>query len=113
MNKVSIFGFTFNKDSALNLFLFAFTIAIFAISNPALAAGGLGSLDKATDALQSIVDWLYIFIGVGAVLYLVWLVGMALFERKQWSDVGMGIGYCAIAGGVVMCADWALGMFTS
>ncbi|WP_258086636.1 TrbC/VirB2 family protein [Xenorhabdus bovienii] len=98
-----------NKDSIINFFMFAFAFVIF--TNPALAAGGLGNLNKATDGLQEIADWLYIFVGVGAVLYMIWLVGMALFEQKQWTQVAIGLGHCAMAGGVVLGADWALGLF--
>ncbi|CQQ96792.1 TrbC/VIRB2 family [Yersinia enterocolitica] len=111
MKNIYFMGRVINKDTVINLFMFAFIFFVFAFANPALAAGGLGNLDKATDALQEIADWLYIFVGVGAVLYIIYLVGMALFEKKQWSDVGMGLGYCAIAGGIVMGADWAIGLF--
>ncbi|WHT81965.1 TrbC/VirB2 family protein [Providencia rettgeri] len=113
MSKVRFFGISLNKDSILNLNLFLLTLAIamLAMANPALAAGGLDNLNKATDALQELVDWLYIFVGVGAILYLTWLVIMALMEKKQWSDVFMGIGYCAVAGGIVMAGDWGLELF--
>lgn len=113
MNQVRFFGLSFNKDSAINFLLIVATLGMFMVASPALAAGGLESLDKATDALEDISKWLYAFVGVGAVVYIIYLVGMALFEKKQWSDVGMGLGYCAIAGGIVMAAEWAIGLFTS
>ncbi|MDE9544131.1 conjugal transfer protein [Xenorhabdus bovienii] len=49
--------------------------------------------------------------GVGSVLYLIYLVCFTLLEKKQWTDVFIGLGHCSMAGGVVMAADWALVLF--
>lgn len=111
MKNIYFMGRVINKDTIINLFMFTFALFVFAFANPALASGGLSNLNKATDALQEIVDWLYVFVGVGAILYLTWLVVMALLEKKQWSDVFVGIGYCAAAGGIVMAGDWGLELF--
>lgn len=91
----------------LKLFI-AFILFACVLSEPALAAGGLGNLDKATDAIDEIKTWFFGFVGAAAILYMVYLVGMALAEKRQWNDVMMGLGYCAIAGGVVMAGNWAL-----
>lgn len=74
--------------------------------NPAFA-DGLASLDKATTALQDILSWLKVFVVVASVLYITYMVVMAIAEKKSWSDVMMGLVYCAIAGGVVMGGEWA------
>lgn len=79
------------------------------VSNLAWAEGG--GLDSATDALTTVKTWLYGFVGVGALVYMIWNVGMALAEKKQWSDVGMALGYCAIAGGCVAGGTWAYEIF--
>ena len=79
------------------------------VSNMAWAAGG--GLAASTDALTTIKTWLYGFVGVGALVYMIWNVGMALAEKKQWSDVGMALGYCAIAGGCVAGGTWAYEIF--
>ncbi|WP_275367702.1 conjugal transfer protein [Xenorhabdus bovienii] len=102
-------GRLMNKDSITNSFMFAFAFVIF--TNPSLAAGGLENLNKATDALQELTNWLYVFVGVGSVLYLIYLVCFTLLEKKQWTDVFIGLGHCSMAGGVVMAADWALVLF--
>lgn len=109
MKNVLFMGRAINKDTFINLFMFAFAFFIFA--NPALAAGGLGNLNKATDALQELVDWMYILVGIGALGYLIYLCIMAFMEKKQWSDVGMGVVYCSVAGAIVMLGDWGLGLF--
>lgn len=36
---------------------------------------------------------------------------MAFMERKSWGDVGMALGYCALAGGAVVGGTWALELF--
>lgn len=82
-------------------------MTVMCIAQPVLAAGGLGSLDKATTALQDILDWLKVFVVVAAILYITYLVVMAIAEKKSWSDVLMGLGYCAIAGGVTFGGAWA------
>lgn len=111
MKNIYFMGRVINKDTFINLFMFAFTFFILAFANPALAAGGLSNLNKATDALQEIVDWMYILVGIGALGYLIWLSCMAFLERKQWSDVGMGVVYCSVAGAIVMLGDWGLELF--
>ncbi|MCE5165620.1 TrbC/VirB2 family protein [Plesiomonas sp. PI-19] len=76
---------------------------------PALAAGG--GLPAATNALTDIKVWLYSFVGIAAIVYLLYNILMALGERKNWSDVGMALGYCALAGGALIGGEWALGLF--
>ena len=78
------------------------------VSNMAWAAGGL---DASTDAMETIQAWLYGFVGVAALVYMIWNVGMALAGKYQWIDVGMALGYCAIAGGCVVGAEWAYKIF--
>ncbi|MEG7664985.1 TrbC/VirB2 family protein [Hafnia paralvei] len=91
----------------LKLFI-AFLLFACVLSEPALAAGGLGNLDKATDALEEVKTWLFGFVGVASLVYITYLVGMALAEKKQWNEVMMGIGYCALAGGALGLGNWAL-----
>lgn len=95
------------KESRLFSVFFC-TFLSFFVLNRANAAGGLESLDKATDALNDIMDWLFVFVGVGALVYIIYLVAMALMEKKSWNDVIMGGVYCAVAGGIVYAGKWAL-----
>ncbi len=104
-NFISYLGM--KKGVLANMLMFAVAITIMCISQSVLAAGGLGSLDKATTALQDILSWLKVFVVVASVLYVTYLVVMAIAEKKSWSDVMMGLVYCAIAGGVVMGGEWA------
>ncbi|AJI85177.1 trbC/VIRB2 family protein (plasmid) [Yersinia frederiksenii Y225] len=86
-----------------------FTIIL--ISEPAFAAGGLGNLNKSTDALEEIKTWLFGIAGVSALIYMVYLVVMAFAEKKSWNDVMMALVYCAVAGGCLMAGNWALSMW--
>ncbi|KAB7715130.1 conjugal transfer protein [Plesiomonas shigelloides] len=76
---------------------------------PALAAGG--GLSAGTNALTDVKTWLYTFIGVAALVYLLYNILMAFMERKSWGDVGMALGYCALAGGALIGGEWALSLF--
>lgn len=75
---------------------------------PAFAGGGL---DSGTTALTEIKTWLFTFVGIGALVYLLYNVAMALMERKSWGDVGMALIYCTLAGGALAGGTWALEMF--
>lgn len=94
---------TANIKSALGAF---FICAI--ASAPAFAGGGL---DAATSALTDIKTWLFTFVGIAALVYLLYCCGMAFAERKTWSEVGMALIYCALAGGAVVGGTWALDLF--
>lgn len=83
-------------------------IALCAVAMPVFAAGGL---QAGTDAATTIKTWLYGFVGVCAFIYLLYNVLMALAERKQWSDVGMALVYCSIAGGALAGGEWAMSLF--
>lgn len=94
------------KKNTASLFCLLLVSVLFV--EPALAqSGGLGSLDKSTDALKDILSWLKVFVVSASLLYITYLVVMAIAEKKAWSDVMMGLAYCAIAGGVVMGGEWA------
>ena len=76
----------------------------------ALAAGGL---DEATTQANEIKTWAYGFLGVGVFIYLIYLVVMALLDRKQWADVLVGVGYVAIAGAIIVVGEWAWSIWGS
>lgn len=76
----------------------------------ALAAGGL---DEATNQANEIKTWAYGFLGVGVFIYLIYLVVMALLDRKQWADVLVGVGYVAIAGAIIVVGEWAWSIWGS
>lgn len=76
---------------------------MFSFSGVALAGG----LESGTSVLVTIKNWGYGFIGVAALCYVLYTIGMALMERKQWSDVAMALVYCSIAGGCVIAGEYA------
>lgn len=90
----------------IHLFFTAFFCLFFA--NAVLAAGGL---DSATSALEELKSWLFIAIGIAALIYLMYCIGMAFMEKKTWGEVGQSLAYCALAGGALVGGNWALSLF--
>lgn len=87
---------------------FSYVLVFLFSSNYAFAAGGLSA---GTNALTEIKFWLFTIIGVGALCYLCYNIGMAFMERKSWGDVGMAGLYCSIAGGALVGGNWMLNIF--
>ena len=76
-----------------------------------LAMPAFAGLADATNALTEIKSWLFTFVGVAALVYLLYNVLMAIMERKSWGEVGMALAYCAMAGGAIVGGNWAIGLF--
>ncbi|EPR9285178.1 conjugal transfer protein [Escherichia coli] len=93
-----------NKNPLCSLLFIALSLFM----GQALAGGGL---DAGTTALTTIKTWLFTFVGVGALVYLLYNIAMAFMERKSWGDVGMALVYCTLAGGAVVGGTWALDLF--
>ena len=83
-------------------------ISIFSVF-PVLAGG----LDDATTAANEIKTWAYTFLGVVVFIFLIYKVVMALMEKETWGDVLAGLGKVALAGGVIVAAEWAWAIFGS
>lgn len=79
------------------------------LTSPAMAAG----LANATSAVTAIKTWAYGFLGVVVFVYLIYKVVMALMEKETWGDVLGGLGKVALAGGVIVAAEWAWAIFGS
>lgn len=82
----------------------AFAIAVVTASAHAGASGGL---TKASTAAEEIKTALFTFMGAAAFIYVMYLMVMAFAEKKQWSDVGMGVVHVAVAGSVLGLVGWA------
>jgi hypothetical protein len=82
----------------------AFAVAVVTASAHAGASGGL---TKASTAAEEIKTALFTFMGAAAFIYVMYLMIMAFAEKKQWSDVGMGVVHVAIAGAVLGLVAWA------
>jgi hypothetical protein len=74
---------------------------------PAFSAG----LEDATDAVNEIKDWAYIFLGAFIFVFLIYHVIMAMMDKETWADVMMALVKVAIAGGVIVAAEWAWAIF--
>lgn len=84
-----------------------FAISLLLLPSLAMAASGLAA---GTNMLTTIRVWGYSALGVGCSIYMIYRVANCLLERDQWGSVAVGLGHCAIAGGVVAAADaaWAV-----
>lgn len=81
--------------------------AAFLLSFPMLSfAQAGGGLDAGTTALDGFRVWAYGFLAVVVVVYMLYKVMMALLQKETWGDVAQGLGYCAIAGGIMVAADF-------
>jgi hypothetical protein len=83
-------------------------ISIFTVL-PAIAGG----LADATSAVNEIKTWGYSFLGAVVFVFLIYKVVMALLEKETWGDVLTGLGKVALAGGVIVAAEWAWAIFGS
>lgn len=72
---------------------------------------GTGGMAKATSTAQAIQTGLFIFCGVAAAIYMIYLALMAFTEKKTWSDFGYGVLHVALAGAAVALASWAWTLF--
>lgn len=74
-----------------------------------LAGGGLAA---ATSAATDFKVWLFTFIGIAAVIYLLW-VGLAVFaEKKSWGDFGSAVVGVVVVGGIPTLVIWAWSVFS-
>ena len=80
---------------------------------PALTFAAGGGLDEATDAIDEFKTWLYGFMGVAVLVYMIYQIGMAMMEKISWADVALAVGKAAAAGGSVLLATWAWGIWGS
>ena len=46
-------------------------------------------------------------------MFLIYKVVMALMDKETWGDVLAGLGKVALAGGVIVAAEWAWAIFGS
>ncbi|CAH1609264.1 conserved membrane hypothetical protein [Vibrio jasicida] len=78
--------------------------------HPTIAAGGL---DEATNWVNEVADWAYKLLGSAVFVYSIYMVIMALLEKKTWGDVGISIVKAACAGGIVAAVTYAWSIWGS
>jgi len=86
----------------------AATFALTAMTSPAFALGGL---DVAKSTAEDVKTGLYSFVGVMALIYLIYLGVMAFTEKKSWADFGWGVVHVSLVGGAVAIGGWAWTLF--
>ncbi|HFH5621793.1 conjugal transfer protein [Escherichia coli] len=91
--------------STLQYFILAFFLSLTA------SVAYAGGLESGTTALTELKTWAFTICGICAVGYLIYCIIMAFMEKKSWSDVGMALVYCTLAGGALVGGNWALSLF--
>mgnify|MGYP000489017896 CR=1 FL=1 len=74
---------------------------------PALAGG----LDDGTDTVNEIKTWGYTFLGAVVFVFMMYKVGLALFDKIEWADVLSALAKVAMAGGVIGLVEFAWAIF--
>jgi hypothetical protein len=74
------------------------------------AAGGLDVIKEKADGIKTTA---FSILGVFALIYLIYLAIMAMAEKKQWSDFGMGVVHVIAAGATISLGTWAWGIFSA
>ena len=75
------------------------------------AAQGMGGLDQANKTAEEVKTYAYAFVGMVALLYMLFLGVMAFTEKKSWSDFGWGVVHVAAVGGSIALGTWAWNLF--
>ncbi len=84
--------------------------ALLMVAPTAMAAGGL---DVGTDAVNEIRTWFYRFLGAVSLGYIGWNCFLAMNDKQQWNEVMASVAKVALAGGSILCADWAWSLWGS
>lgn len=101
---------TNNKLSTLTKRVLS-TAGVVAVEIYSTSAHALAGLDTATSTATEIKTGMYAFVGVGALIYLIYLALMAFTEKKTWADFGMGVVHVSFAGAALALGTWAWGLF--
>lgn len=87
------------------------TANIFALTTGVAFAQTLGGLDTAKSTLGSIKTYLYSFLGIAAMIYLMWVAIQCFTEKKQWGDLGMAVVQVTVVGAIIVLGSWAWSLF--
>jgi hypothetical protein len=85
-------------------------ILVFLLCAQSAFASGL---DSATSGATTFKIWLYSFLGVCAVIYLLWKGAEAWMDKAHWSEFVTACGKVAVVGAVSILAPWLWNMFVS
>lgn len=76
-------------------------------------AQGIQSLDQATDIVDEVFVWIKGFVIAIAAVNFMYVLIMALIDRKTWNDVFMALVYGLIAGAAAQVIQWGVQYFFS
>ncbi len=99
-----------NTQAYSNLTIAFIAVMLILFGHPAIAAGGL---DEGITWVNEVADWAYKLLGAAVFLYSIYMVIMALVNKKTWGDVGVSIAQAAAAGGIVAAVTYAWSIWGS
>ncbi|HHC7310982.1 conjugal transfer protein [Vibrio owensii] len=99
-----------NTQAYSNLTIAFIAVMLILFGYPAIAAGGL---EEGINWIDEVASWAYKLLGSAVVLYSIYMVIMALINKKTWGDVGVSIAQAAGAGGIVAAATYAWSIWGS
>ncbi|MGR5445442.1 conjugal transfer protein [Vibrio jasicida] len=99
-----------NTQTYSNLKAAFIAMILVLVCHPAIATGGL---EEGINWIDEVASWAYKLLGSAVVLYSIYMVIMALVNKKTWGDVGVSIAQAAGAGGIVAAATYAWSIWGS
>lgn len=101
----------FVKNNLLQKTLILCGASLISAQAMAVGASAGGGMAVATSTAEAFKIGLFLFVGVAAVIYMIYMALMAFTEKKSWSDFGWAIVHVGAAGASVTIATWAWSAF--
>lgn len=95
------------KSSLIQKIGFGCAATVLSFNAMAVGAAAGGGMAVATSTAEAFKTGLFAFVGVAAVIYMIYMGLMAFTEKKSWSDFGWAIVHVGAAGASVTLANWA------
>lgn len=90
---------------------FAVAVLLLAVIGDTSMAQGIASLEKGTKLVDEVFTWLTGLVIAGAAANFLYVIVMAIMDRKSWGDVLMALIYGLIAGAAAGAIKWAVAEF--
>lgn len=78
-------------------------IFLFTLSTLSHAAG---MSSQGASVARSVMNWLYLLLGIGSTIYLLYILIMIKMQYKGWNDLFMGFVLVVVAGAILLLGDF-------